>query len=384
MSKAVAPTGLHLAQRRYLAEHLVRRRRSDEQRRYSAPQRSAKIDANPHQVEAVIFALGRIREGGCILADEVGLGKTIEAGLVIAQMLAEGARRVLLLAPKPLRGQWRQELFQLFDIQSREGLPRVGGFEGDGVFLMGREAAGSEKGRDALLSSEVFDLCVIDEAHEVFAGLYRRFDKLGDYKDDVPLARTAGRVFDVLTASRTPVLLLTATPIQNSLTELWALVRFVDPLGTLLGDLPTFREVFCAGDDRRLAPGQDQELRERLRVVLQRTLRRQAQSFLEKPFVDRQARLFDYAMSPAERALYDDVTRYLLEPGIQAFQGKQRQLLLLGFHRRLASSTRALAASLEGVVRRLRRLGTGEPSDPSQEDLEHRSGFHPNKSDRLR
>ena len=289
---------------------------------------------------------------------------------MIAQLLAEGARRVLLLAPKPLLGQWRQELFQLFDIQAREGLPRASGFEGDGVFLMGREAAGSEKGRDALLTSEPFDLCVIDEAHEVFAGLYRRFDKLGDYKDDVPLARTAGRVFDVLTASRTPVLLLTATPIQNSLTELWALVRFVDPLGTLLGDLPTFREVFCAGDDRRLAPGQDLELRERLRTVLQRTLRRQAQTFLEKPFVDRQARLFDYAMSPAERALYDDVTRYLLEPGIQAFQGKQRQLLLLGFHRRLASSTRALAASLEGVVRRLRRLGSGAPTDPSQEDAE--------------
>lgn len=356
MSRAAIPTGLHAAQRRYLAEDLVRRRRSDEQRRYSAPQRAARIDANPHQVEAVIFALARIREGGCILADEVGLGKTIEAGLVMAQLMAEGARRVLLLAPKPLLGQWRQELFQLFDIQAREGQPRVGGFEGEGVFLLGREAAGSEKGRDALLSSETFDLCVIDEAHEVFAGLYRRFDKLGEYKDDAPYARTAGRVYDVLTASRTPVLLLTATPIQNSLTELWALVRFVDPLGTLLGDLSTFREVFCAGDDRQLAPGQDQELRDRLRVVLQRTLRRQAQSFLEKPFVNREARLFDYTMNPPERALYDDVTRYLLEPGIQAFQGKHRHLLLLGFHRRLASSTRALAASLEGVANRLRRL----------------------------
>ena len=64
---------LHVAQRRYLAEDLVRRRRSDEQRRYSAPQRAAKIDANPHQIEAVIFALARVREGGCILADEVGL-----------------------------------------------------------------------------------------------------------------------------------------------------------------------------------------------------------------------------------------------------------------------------------------------------------------------
>lgn len=93
------PGPLHPAQRRYLAEDLVRLRRSDERRRYSAPQRAAKIDANPHQVEAVIFALARIREGGCILADEVGLGKTIETGLVIAQLFAESARRVLLIAP---------------------------------------------------------------------------------------------------------------------------------------------------------------------------------------------------------------------------------------------------------------------------------------------
>src|SRR5215207_6662859 len=144
----VAP--LHPAQRRYVAEDLVRRRRSDEQRRYSAPQRAAKIDANPHQVDAVIFALGRVREGGCILADEVGLGKTIEAGLVIAQLRAEGARRILLITPKPLLGQWRQELFELFNIEATVAEPRIGGFDGDGVFLIGREAAGSAKGRDAL------------------------------------------------------------------------------------------------------------------------------------------------------------------------------------------------------------------------------------------
>src|SRR5258706_15769163 len=94
----------HPSQVRFLAEELVRLRRSDEQRRYAAPQRAAKVDANPHQVDAVIFALARLREGGCILADEVGLGKTIEAGLVIAQLLAEGAKRILLITPQPLRG----------------------------------------------------------------------------------------------------------------------------------------------------------------------------------------------------------------------------------------------------------------------------------------
>ncbi|MDP3237092.1 MAG: SNF2-related protein [Myxococcales bacterium] len=359
----MSPVPPHPLQRRLAAEDLVRLRRSDEHRRAIAPQRAARIDPNPHQIDAVVFALARVREGGCILADEVGLGKTIEAGLVITQLLAEGARRVLLIAPKSLVGQWRDELFNLFDLDAREGQAKPGGFDGPGVFLINREAAGSEKGRDALLASEPFDLCVIDEAHELFAGIYKRFAASGDYDDDAPAARTAGRVREVLQAAQTPVLLLTATPIQNNLAELWGLVQYVDPLGTLLGDLPTFREVFCADDDRQLAPGQEDELRSRLKHVLQRTLRRQAQTFLEKPFVNRQARLFDYAMSPAERALYDDVTRYLLEPGIRAFQGRHRKLLLIGFHRRMASSTRALAASLAHVASRLRRMSAGEAPD---------------------
>src|SRR5262245_41647850 len=220
---------LHLAQRRYLAEDLVRRRRSDEHRRSSAPQRAAKIDANPHQVEAVIFALARVREGGCILADEVGLGKTIEAGLVIAQLRAEGARRVLLVTPKPLLGQWKQELSTLFNIETREGATHAGAFDGTGVFLVGRELVGSDKGEAVLKDAEAFDLCVVDEAHEVFAGIYRRFDGDGAYLEDSSQATMAGRLRSILHGSSTPVLLLTATPIQNSLSELWGLVQYVDP-----------------------------------------------------------------------------------------------------------------------------------------------------------
>src|SRR5918996_6355337 len=123
----------HRSQIRYLAEDLVRLRRSDEQRRYSAPQRAAKVDANPHQIDAVIFALGRVREGGCILADEVGLGKTIEAGLVVAQSRAEGAQRILLIVPKSLIGQWQNELLNLFGIQARE---KQGEFIAPGVYLV--------------------------------------------------------------------------------------------------------------------------------------------------------------------------------------------------------------------------------------------------------
>ena len=101
---------LHNFNLRMLAEDLVRVRRPDDRERYAASQRQARIDPNPHQIDAVIFALRRLREGGCILADEVGLGKTIEAGLVIAQSRAEGAQRILLIIPKSLIGQWQNEL----------------------------------------------------------------------------------------------------------------------------------------------------------------------------------------------------------------------------------------------------------------------------------
>src|SRR5689334_460176 len=74
----------------------------------------ARVDLNPHQVEAAAFALDALTRGGCLLADEVGLGKTIEAGIVVAQMLAEGKGRVLILTPATLRAQWQVELLEKF------------------------------------------------------------------------------------------------------------------------------------------------------------------------------------------------------------------------------------------------------------------------------
>jgi len=335
----------------------VRLRRATEHRRYAASQRRGRIDPNPHQINAVIFALERIPEGGCILADEVGLGKTIEAGLVIAQLLAEGWQRVLLIVPKPLLGQWQNELYSLFGIETQEGSLSPDAFIGPGLFLTSRDFAESEKGSSLLRSVQRFDLCVIDEAHEIFAGIHKRFDRFGQYKEDSKDAQMAHRVRGAL--GNVPKLLLTATPIQNSLVELWGLTQYIEPTGTLLGNLSTFREVFCDGDDRSLVADQAHELRRRIARICQRTLRRQAQEFLEKPFVDRRALLLEYRMSPEERQLYDDVTHYLLEPDICAFSGNQRQLLLIGFHRRMASSLAALAASLRKVAERLERMLAG-------------------------
>ena len=355
---------LHPFNLRMLAEDLVRVRRPDDRERYAASQRQARIDPNPHQIDAVIFALRRLREGGCILADEVGLGKTIEAGLVIAQSRAEGAQRILLIVPKSLIGQWQNELLNLFGIQAQE---TQANFTAPGVYLVGREFAGSERGAEQLGACATFDLVVIDEAHEIFAGLHKRYDRDGIYDETSEDALMAHRVRGFLRSA--PVLLLTATPMQNSLAELWGLVQYVEPTGTLLGDINTFREVFCADDDRTLVPGQEHELQRRLGMVLQRTLRRQAQEFLDRPFTQRRCRLYEYAMSDDERSLYDDVTGYLLQPTLHAFAGSQRRLLLIGFHRRMASSIPALAASLENVAARLRRLDAGHRARVAHDDL---------------
>jgi adenine-specific DNA-methyltransferase len=341
-------------QRRLLAEDFVRLRRADERRRYAASQRCGRIDPNPHQIDAVVFALKRISEGGCILADEVGLGKTIEAGLVMSQLLAEGMHRILLIVPKALVGQWATELYTLFGIEAREGRKDPESFAGEGVFLVHREFAGGPKGSSLLRAADPFDLVVIDEAHEVFANIHKRFDKDGNYKEDSEDAQNADRVRSLLKPTGTPVLLLTATPIQNSLLELWGLVQYVEPTGLLLGKLPTFREVFCEDKGRKLVSDQAFELRRRLSNVLQRTLRRQAQEFLEIPFVERRTKLIEHGMNAEETQLYKELTAWVMQPQLFSFRGNSRRLLLINFLRRMGSSVAALRSSLEKVANRLK------------------------------
>ena len=369
---------LHPIHRRYYAEELVRLRRASEKRRYVAAQRRGRVDPNPHQIEAVMFALERIPQGGCILADEVGLGKTIEAGLVVAQLLAEGTSRVLIIVPRPLLGQWQAELRDLFGIDARDASDDNVDVAAAGVFIAGREFAGGERGFQRLQQAPPFELFLIDEAHEVFAGIHRRYDKEGVYNEASPHARTAHRVRALMGNGMAPVLLLTATPMQNSLDELWALVQYIDCTGTLLGDKPTFDQLFkaSAGAEGSESNGagveQAAELQRRLQRVVKRTLRRQAMPYLDRPFVGRQAKLFAYRMSTAEKALYDDVTGYLLEPDLAAFSGRARQLQVIGFLRRMASSKAALAASLKGVAARLQRMRQGDAAEDAADldDLE--------------
>src|SRR6202161_3589742 len=99
---------------KYFAWELTKRCPSDSAEKLAGAVASAQVDLNPHQVDAALFAFSSPLSKGALLADEVGLGKTIEAGLVISQKWAEGKRRILIVVPANLRKQWLQELNEKF------------------------------------------------------------------------------------------------------------------------------------------------------------------------------------------------------------------------------------------------------------------------------
>src|SRR6266702_2714262 len=99
---------------KYFAHELTRRYPSDSAEKLAGAVASAQVDLNPHQVDAALFAFNSPLAKGAVLADEVGLGKTIEAGLVLSQRWAERKRRVLVITPSNLRKQWHQELTEKF------------------------------------------------------------------------------------------------------------------------------------------------------------------------------------------------------------------------------------------------------------------------------
>ena len=106
-------------QTRYFAEQILLKRPQSSIDGLASAMSGVKVDLNPHQVDAALFALKSPLSSGALLADEVGLGKTIEAGLVLAQCWSERKRRILLIVPAALRTQWRTELDEKFFIKSR-------------------------------------------------------------------------------------------------------------------------------------------------------------------------------------------------------------------------------------------------------------------------
>src|SRR5665647_2171216 len=104
---------------KYFAHELTRRHGANDVGRLSQSLFDASVDLNPHQIEAALFALKSPLSKGVLLADEVGLGKTIEAGIVLCQLWAERKRRLLVICPASLRKQWALELGEKFNLPTR-------------------------------------------------------------------------------------------------------------------------------------------------------------------------------------------------------------------------------------------------------------------------
>lgn len=342
-------------QAKYLAYLLTRRHPADSADRLTGAVAGAQVDLNPHQVDAALFAFQSPLAMGALLADEVGLGKTIEAGLVISQRWAERRRRILVITPANLRKQWVQELEEKFFLPCRilesrsynqaikQGDPRP--FEGPGIVVCSYQFARS-KADDVRMVP--WDLVVIDEAHRL----------RNVYKPTNVIAKTLKAALE-----GRHKLLLTATPLQNSLMELYGLVSFIDE--HVFGDAKSFRDQFTYLDQA----GVFEHLKARLRPVCHRTLRRQVTAYI--PYTKRLPLVEEFTPAEAEDRLYELVSEYLQRPNLQALPDSQRSLITLVLRKLLASSTFAIAGALATMRDRLQvRLDQSTPAEDLVETLD--------------
>jgi len=339
---------------KYFAHDLTRRCASDSVEKLAAVLADAQVDLNPHQIEAALFAFRNPFSRGAILADEVGLGKTIEAGLLISQKWAERKRRLLVIVPANLRKQWSQELADKFYLPSvilenrsfndciRSG--NLNPFQQGAIVLCSYQFA---RKQEPYLRQTPWDLVVIDEAHRL-RNVYKPSNKIAN------AIKQAVATF--------PKVLLTATPLQNSLLELYGLVSIIDDYA--FGDFKTYRARFT-----RLANETDfNELKERLKPICKRTLRKRVLEYVK--YTNRHALVQEFVPTPEEQRLYDLVSDYLQQPTLYALPVSQRTLMTLILRKLLASSTFAISDTLEGLARKLQTaVARAEAVDTPPQEL---------------
>ncbi len=298
---------------------------------------------NPHQVEAALFAFKSPLSGGVILADEVGLGKTIEAGLVLTQYWSERKRKIIIIAPSSLRKQWSMELKEKFFLDS---------FILDGKSYKGEVAKGNknpfeQKDKIVITSYQFasrhneamflanFQLSVIDEAHKMRN--YHRGEK-------------AKMSFAIANALRdTKKILLTATPLQNSLLEIFGLVSVIDEF--VFGDKKSFAKQFSS---TALTTSDMNDLKERLKPIVKRTLRKDVVEYIN--YTKRIPIVEEFIPSKEEVALYDLISDFLLSEDLYSIPKAQRTLITLVVRKLLASSTTAIMGTLDTLIKRLRKM----------------------------
>jgi len=310
---------------------------------------NTKIEINPHQINAFCAAIQALKTGGIVLADEVGLGKTIEAGLTLKYVLDSGAKRVLIALPATLRKQWEVELEEKFSLKATI-LDRLTVESNLSFWKSCLE--NRDKVRIVITSYDYssklmqrfpnlkWDFIIIDEAHNlrnVFHGTKR-----------------AKRLYEL--SKGIPKILLTATPLQNSLSDLHGLISFIDP--RIFGSEKVFNKRFIEGQDYP-------ELKRELIPVLYRTLRRDVGKYMD--FKKRECRTIDFELSPDEVELYMRVNNFLKRDVLYSIPNANKGLIVLVIRKLLASSSYALIETFEVLKNRLQKLYEGTKSANAQD-----------------
>ncbi len=341
---------------KYFAYELTKRCPSDSLEKLSSTLSNAQVDLNPHQIEAALFAFRSPLSKGAILADEVGLGKTIEAGLVLSQKWAERKRKILLIVPSSLRKQWNDELQEKFFLPSiilesksfnqyiKDG--NLNPFDQeDKIIICSYHFA---RAKSPYIKQTKWNLAVMDEAHRL-RNVYKKNNKI------------AQEIKNAL--EEVPKILLTATPLQNSLLELFGLVSIIDD--HVFGDLKSFKANYSRVSREQdiyenelglVEPRQEMfvDLRNRLKPVCIRTLRRQVLEYIN--YTERKPITQDYVPTTQEIELYDGMSEYLQRTKLYALPFSQRQLITMILRKLLASSSFAIASTLDKLVYKLQQL----------------------------
>ncbi|MEI7676199.1 MAG: SNF2-related protein [Bacteroidales bacterium] len=324
---------------KYYAYELSKRANSESSEKFGVTLMDAQVELNPHQVEAALFAFKSPYSKGAILADEVGLGKTIEAGIVLSQQWAENKRRILIICPSSLRKQWVNELADKFYLKAEvlESKSFNASYkannknpfdDGKTIKICSYQFASKQA---ELIQLTSWDLVVLDEAHYL-RNVHKNAESIA--------ARVKSAIKDY------KKILLTATPLQNRLDELFGLVSFIDQ--GVFGDIKSFRKSFVNGD------GNLKELKEKLKSIVHRTLRQDVREFV--PYRERIPITQQFTPTEPEKQLYNNVLDYLRMESIYALPRSQRHLMESVMFKLLGSSSFAIGKTLEALIKRLNTL----------------------------
>lgn len=309
------------------------------------------IDPNPHQINAFCAAIDAMKTGGIVLADEVGLGKTIEAGLVLRYMLESGAKKVLIALPASLRKQWELELEDKFDLKpvildrltvehdAEDWHRKLADRQNVQIVITSYDYSSKLMKR---FPDVKWDFLIVDEAHNL---------------RNVNGTKRAKRLYDL--SGGIPKILLTATPLQNSLMDLYGLISFIDP--RIFGSEKVFKQRYIRDEDY-------DDLKRELSPVLYRTLRKDVADYMH--FVKRICKTVDFQLSRDEMELYERVNLFLKRDVLYSIPTSNRALITLVIRKLMASSSFALIETFEVLKKRLEKLYEGTRSADAQEGFD--------------